>query len=70
MRNVFRSDDPALDAERYMMAQDIRLAKRPRCHCCENPIQDEMALHYVTSKIDIWLCLDCIDDNTEYIEED
>lgn len=70
MRNVFRSDDPALDAERYMAAQDIRLARRPQCDCCGKNIQDGSALHYVTSKIDIWLCLDCIDDNTEYIEED
>lgn len=67
---MYLSDDPALDAERYMMAQDIRLARRPQCDCCGNHIQDETALHYVTSKVDIWLCLECIEDNTEYIEVD
>ena len=67
---MYRSDDPARDAERYMMAQDVRLARRPQCDCCENHIQEEMALHYVTSKVDIWLCLDCIEKSTEYIEVD
>ena len=68
--SLYKSDDPVLDAERYTRAQDIRLARRPLCDCCENNIQEESALHYVTSKIDIWLCADCIDKNTEYIEED
>lgn len=67
---TFMSDDPARDAERYMMAQDLRLERRPRCDCCGGHIQDDTALHYVTSKIDIWLCLECVDDNTEYIEVD
>lgn len=66
----FRSDDPAWDAERYIMAQEIRLARRPKCDCCENHIQEESALHYVTSEVDIWLCEDCISNNTEYIEVD
>lgn len=68
--NLYRSEDPALDAERYMNALDIRLARRPRCDCCGEHIQDDEALHYVTSKLDIWLCLECIEDNTEYIEVD
>ena len=66
----FMSDDPVRDAERYIDAQDARLARRPQCDCCEKHIQDETAFHYVTSKIDIWICNECIDDNTEYIEED
>ena len=70
MRMPFRSEDPARDAERYMMAQDIRLARRPKCDCCDKHIQDETALHYVTRKLDIWVCLECIEDNTEYIEVD
>ena len=68
--SLYMSDDPARDAERYMMAQDIRLARRPKCDCCGEHIQDDTAMHYVTSKFDIWLCLECIEDNTEYIEED
>lgn len=67
---MYRSDDPALDAERYMMAQEIRLARRPQCDCCDNHIQEESALHYVTREVDIWLCAECIENNTEYIEVD
>lgn len=67
---LIMTDDPERDADRYMEAQDLRLARRPRCHCCENHIQDDEALHYVTSKIDIWLCQNCIEENTEYIEVD
>ena len=66
----YRSDEPARDAERYMAAQDNRLAKRPQCDCCENHIQEESALHYVTSKVDIWICAECIENNTEYIDVD
>ena len=66
----FMSDDPVRDAERYMMAQDIWLESRPQCDCCKRHIQDESALHYVTRKLDIWICLECVDDNTVYIEED
>jgi hypothetical protein len=67
---VYRSDDPVLDAERYMDAQDLRLSCRPQCDCCGEHIQEESALHYVTRTVDIWLCLECIDGNTEYSEVD
>ena len=67
---IYRSDDPAFDAERYMLDQDIRLEYRPKCDCCGKHIQDEEALHYVTRTIDIWLCLECINDHTEWIEVD
>lgn len=66
----FFSDDPARDAERYMDYLDARLAKRPVCHCCGENIQEEHALHYVASDVDIWLCEECIDRNQEYIEVD
>lgn len=68
--SLFRSDDPVRDAERYMAAQDILLERRPKCDCCDRHIQDDEALHYVTRTMDIWLCLECIDDNTELIEVD
>lgn len=68
--SLYRSDDPVRDAERYMMAQDIWLARLPKCDCCDKHIQDDQAFHYVTSKVDIWICLGCVEDNTEYIEED
>ena len=67
---LYRSEDPALDAERYMAAQDILLAMRPQCDCCGKHIQEDSALHYVTKLVDIWLCQECLDDNTEYIEVD
>lgn len=67
---MYLSDDPAWDAERYMNALDIRLAKRPVCDCCGEHIQDDQALHYATSEIDIWICLECVENNTEYIEVD
>lgn len=65
---MFRSDDPARDAERYMDYLDQKRERRPVCDCCGEHIQDEEALHYVTNEIDIWLCLECIDGNTELIE--
>ena len=68
--SLYRSEDPALDAERYMNALDILLEMRPKCDCCGKHIQDDTALHYVTSKVDIWICLECVEDNTEYIEVD
>lgn len=67
---LFLSDDPARDAERYMEAQDILLEMRPECDCCGRHIRDDEALHYVTRTLDIWLCLECIEDNTEFIEVD
>ena len=70
MKHPYLSDDPAWDAERYMAAQDIRLARRPQCDCCKEHIQEDEALHYVTNKIDIWICHECVEENTEYIEED
>ena len=65
---MFRSDNPVRDAERYMDYLDQKLARRPVCDCCGEHIQDNEALHYVTNKMDIWLCLECIEDNTELIE--
>jgi hypothetical protein len=62
----FYSDDPAADAERYMDYLDQKLARRPVCDHCKKHIQDDSALHYGNT----WLCLDCVDELTEYIEEE
>ena len=67
---LMMTDDPYQDADRYMMAQERWLAKRPVCDCCGNHIQEETALHYVTSAVDIWLCEDCVDNSMEHIEEE
>ena len=64
------TDDPERDFDRYMRAQDEWLERRPKCDCCEEHIREEMALHYVTNEVDIWLCQSCIEDNMEYIEVD
>ena len=64
------TDDPEADYDRYMRAQDEWLERRPKCDCCGEHIQEESALHSVTSNIDIWICAVCIENNTEYIEED
>ena len=63
---MYMSDDPVMDAERYMAAQEQKLARRPVCKCCGHHIQDDSAFHYE----DVWLCLNCVDDLTEYIEEE
>ncbi len=70
MKTMEWSDDPVLDAERYMRALDLRVERRPKCHCCGKRIQDDEALHYDGGLEDIWLCLGCVEDKTEYIEED
>ena len=62
------TNNPERDADRYMEAQDILLEMRPKCQCCGKHIQDNEALHYADNAIDIWLCLDCIEANMEYIE--
>ena len=67
---MFLSNDPARDAERYMKAQDILLARRPMCCGCHRHIQDDEALHFQTKQEDVWLCRKCVEDKTEYIEVD
>jgi formylmethanofuran dehydrogenase subunit E len=51
------TDEPTLDYERYMEAQDARLEMLPRCSCCDEPIQDECA-YYIN---DEWVCTECME---------
>ena len=67
---MFPTDDLDRDIERHLNAMDIWLARRPKCHRCGKHIQDNEALHYTAREFEIWLCLDCVDENTEYIEVD
>ena len=67
---MYLSDDPARDAERYMRALDEKLERRPQCCVCRRHIQDEEALHFQTKQEDVWLCMKCVEDKTEYIEVD
>ena len=60
------TDDPERDFLRHDAEQQAWLEKRPVCHYCGEHIQDEYAV-----RIDgHWICKECIDDFTEYIEED
>jgi hypothetical protein len=63
---IFYSDDPAADAERYMAYQDMKLARRPKCDCCGNHIQEETALYYN----DVYICDKCVERNTQYVEDE
>ena len=65
----FYSDDPVMDEMRHTRALDILLERRPVCNCCGRHIQDDTGLHYVTKQEEIWLCLDCVEDKTEFIED-
>ena len=65
----YYTDDPVRDEMMHTRAMDIRLARRPLCSCCKRHIQDNEAVHLATKKDEIWLCLDCVEDNTELIED-
>ena len=65
----FITDDPVRDEEMRQRAWDLALARRPVCDCCKRHIQDDQALHYTGGREEIWLCLECIEDNTELIED-
>lgn len=60
------TDDPERDFLWYSSKQEAWLQKRPVCDCCGEHIQDEKALH-IEGK---WICNACIEDYTEWIEED
>ena len=66
---MFYSDDPVMYEMLHTRALDMKLARRPQCHKCSKHIQDNEALHYVTKHEEIWLCLQCIENNTELIED-
>lgn len=60
------TDDPARDFERYDAEQEARLAKRPVCYECGEPIQDD----------DCWemngelICTECLEANHKKNTED
>ena len=60
------TDDPVRDEMMHTRAMDLRLARRPKCHVCKRHIQDSWAVHFD----DIYVCLECVEDKTEYIEEE
>ena len=63
---AFRSGDPLDDFNRLDMEQSRWLARRPKCSVCGEHIQDEEAIHIE----DHWICLQCIKDHKEWIEDE
>ena len=55
---MFRSDDPALDYERYEAEKARALERLPLCCCCDEPIQQEDAVCIN----DEWFCDSCLAD--------
>lgn len=53
---AFYTDDPIMDAERYIAEQDAELDKLPRCCDCDEPIQQEYAV-YIN---DEYICDECL----------
>ena len=60
------SDDPDLDRMRHEESVQEWLDKSPVCSFCGEPIQEDKALHILGE----WFCQRCVEENTEYIEED
>ena len=61
----FRHGDPLDDFDEYERRKEAWLNRRPVCSCCKKHIQDEEAFHHGET----WICLDCIEDNMELIDE-
>lgn len=56
MKQVWYSDDPVADFERYDEDQNKWLERRPVCADCGEHIQDERA-YYINGE---WICRDCM----------
>lgn len=63
---MYYTDNPTMDALRYMQKQEEQLEKLPICECCGEPIQQEEAIYYN----DQWCCEDCEDEFWRSIRED
>lgn len=58
------TDDPVSDFNKWDDEQQKRLERLPVCCHCDEPIQQEHAVHID----DCWYCDKCIDGMREYIE--
>lgn len=52
--------DPANMAEAIELAHDRKIAMRPRCLCCDEPINGETCLNLKPFGINGYACEDCI----------
>lgn len=58
------TDDPLADFHRYDSEQEEKLEHLPRCGYCNEPIQQEMAVHIEND----WYCDECLELMREYID--
>ena len=63
---MYYSDDPAYDAERHMADQERRLAQRPVCADCGEPVQDD---HFYQINDEV-ICPNCMENNYRKNTED
>ena len=66
MTEMFFTDDPIRDYDRYQEEQDKQLQKLPRCSECDNPIQTEECYEFN----DELICPECLKDNHRKPVED
>lgn len=66
MTEMFFTDDPVRDYDRYQEEQDKQLQKLPRCSECDNPIQTEECYEFN----DELICPECLKDNHRKPVED
>lgn len=66
MTEMFFTDDPVADYNRYQEEQDKQLQKLPKCSICREPIQDE---HFYEINDEV-ICEECLKDNFRKNVED
>ena len=59
MIQMFRTDDPARDWDRYCAEQEEELERLPRCSECDEPITDAFC-YYINGE---YICEECMKDN-------
>ena len=63
---MYRTDDPIADFNRHDYEEQKRLASRPTCSVCGEPITTETAYRFN----DELICEDCMCEHRIYIEEE
>lgn len=66
MTEMFYTDDPVKDYDRYSEEQDKQLQKLPKCSYCDEHIQDD----YLCDIDGTIYCLECFDENFVKASED
>jgi formylmethanofuran dehydrogenase subunit E len=62
---MYRTDDPHADFDRWDAEQEARLEKLPVCVYCGERVQTKRAL-YIN---DDFMCMDCVEEHTVDVEE-